>query len=117
MTKPILTLTKKDMKRQTFRCGGKGGQNVNKVETGVRFIHEASGCVAESCTFRHQHQNEVEAFKRLIEQPKMQKWLRVETLKRLGQCAPESMEEMQARVNKQFEQDLRNGNILVETYE
>lgn len=35
----LFSVTIKDCEVQTFRSGGKGGQNVNKVESGVRIIH------------------------------------------------------------------------------
>lgn len=39
-TKELLfSITKKDFKVDTFRCGGKGGQNQNKVESGARITH------------------------------------------------------------------------------
>jgi protein subunit release factor B len=71
----ILSVTKDDCTRQTFRCGGKGGQNVNKVETGVRWIHEPSGARAESREHRTQHQNEKEAWLRLAQHPAMLYWI------------------------------------------
>lgn len=75
MRERILHLTKKDFVRQTFHCGGHGGQGVNKVETGVRFIHPPSGARGESREQRKQGQNEKIAFKRMAESPQMRAWI------------------------------------------
>ena len=71
----LFTITKDDLICQTFRCGGNGGQNQNKLETGVRFIHKPSGATGESREERKQIQNKGIAFKRLVNSTTFRNWV------------------------------------------
>ena len=54
-----------EVRMERFHCGGKGGQNVNKVETGVRLIHVPTGTVVTCSEERSQFLNTQKALKML----------------------------------------------------
>ena len=97
---PLLTLIKKDFRVDTFRSGGKGGQNQNKRDTGVRITHRVSGIAAESRSERSQFQNKKLAFRRLCDNKKFKNWLKIESL---------HAEEIHRRVDEAM--DLKNLEI------
>ena len=65
-TSSDIVLPPAELQVDTYRSGGKGGQNVNKVETAVRITHLPTGIVAASQTQRSQHQNRATAMRMLI---------------------------------------------------
>lgn len=60
-------INKADLKVDTFRSSGAGGQHVNKTESGVRFTHLPTGVVAESTDGRSQIKNREIALQRLYQ--------------------------------------------------
>jgi peptide chain release factor 2 len=69
-----------DLKRDTFRSGGPGGQHQNKTESGVRFTHLPTGIAAESRSERSQVKNSAMALQML-----KAKLYRIEEQKRVAE--------------------------------
>ena len=62
-----------DVRFEFFHCGGNGGQNVNKVETGVRAVHIPTGIATVSTEERSQLMNRKRALEKLNEKLAMMK--------------------------------------------
>jgi len=71
----LFSVTLADCVIQTFRCGGNGGQNVNKRDTGVRIVHRASRAIGQACDERSQFQNKKLAFRRMAQSKLFKAWV------------------------------------------
>lgn len=96
----VFSVSIHDCRVDTFRAGGKGGQNQNKVESGVRVVHEPSGAVGEARDSRDQLHNKRNAFRRMAETPAFQSWARRRALglKPLDQIVDEWMQDENLRI-------------------
>lgn len=71
----LFTIRKKDFQIQAFQSGGPGGQHQNRVNSGVRIIHKASGAIGECRNDKSQHRNKRMALKRLVATTIFQLWV------------------------------------------
>lgn len=101
----LFSITKKDFEFQTFRCGGHGGQKVNKTSSGVRIIHCDSGAVGQSTSERSQHLNKRIAFRKLVKSQKFKLWMN----KKIFELSVDEKE-----IERQIDIMMRENNLKVE---
>jgi protein subunit release factor B len=99
--KLVFSVDMRHCKMEVFRCGGKGGQKQNKTSSGVRIRHLSSGAVGESREERSQTQNKRQAFVRMAQSRKFQKWAREQAL-----CLPD--------IDALVDEAMQEHNLLVE---
>lgn len=104
MRQKLFSVGIKDCRVDTFRAGGKGGQNQNKVESGVRVVHEPSGAVGEGRDSRDQLTNKRNAFVRMAESKKFQLWARRKAAEMVAGKT----------IDERVEEDMRPENLKVE---
>ena len=69
------SVTRKDLKIDTFSAGGPGGQHQNTSNTAVRITHVPSGATGVARDNRSQHVNMRTALKRMAESGKFRAWV------------------------------------------
>jgi len=107
MSKELLfSVTKKDLKIETFKSGKSGGQKRDKVATACRITHPESGAIGQSQDQRSLEQNKKKAFRRMLETQEWKKWHRIKSAEMLG-----IMETVEERVEKAME--LKNLKIEI----
>lgn len=93
--KPDAVVTANDVRFETFRAGGPGGQHQNTTDSAVRAIHQQTGLTAVGRRHRSQHRNKQEAIALLSEKL---------LLRRMDQEARASA------ANAQLHRELERGN-------
>jgi peptide chain release factor 1 len=101
--KPILSLTAKDFRWEYYRGSGNGGQNKNKTDNCCRCTHPPTGVMAYSEDGRSKEHNRKEAFKKVTQNAVFKKWLKIETMRRMGKLHD---------IEEKVESELRNRTRL-----
>lgn len=116
MREKLFSVTKKDLRIDTFRSGGKGGQHQNKKDTGVRITHPESGAVGESREHRSQLENRKVAFNRLLEHHKWKIWFNIKIAECLQkETIEQKVEKMLRDVTIEYKKDGKWVRIEEET--
>lgn len=103
--KKVFTVGRHECRWDYFRSGGKGGQNQNTRDTGVRCVHEPSGATGESREANKQWQNRKIAFKRMAETEEFKRWAVREASKDLLSDAV---------IMKAVDEAMKDENLLIE---
>ncbi|GHV18958.1 peptide chain release factor 2 [Planctomycetales bacterium] len=103
-----LEIADKDLRIDTYRAGGKGGQHVNKTDSAVRVTHLPTGIVVAVQNERSQHSNKLVALKAL-----KARLLLLEEEKRLNQASVHHAQKMDNAFGSQIRNYVMNPYTLV----
>jgi len=102
----VCTVSMRDLTIQTFCAGGKGGQNQNHNQKGVRLIHPPSGARGESREYKSQLANKRAALRRLAQTQAFVTWAKI-------QAGIRSMDE--ETIHAKVDASLQPCNLTIET--
>jgi len=95
--KPLFSVTANDCDWSYTKGTGAGGQKRNKTSSAVHCTHRASGAHGYSESSRSQFENRRDAFVKMTETDRFQKWLQLEFMKRTGE-----LNEIERRVEEEL---------------
>jgi len=82
---PLFSVTRSDLEWSYTKGTGAGGQKRNKTSSAVHCTHHPSGAHGYSEASRSQFQNKIDAFKKMAESERFQRWLKLEYQRRTGE--------------------------------
>ena len=100
----LFSVTSKDFEWTFVRGTGKGGQKRNKTSNAVRCYHPSSGASGFSQDGRSQIHNRRSAFRKTVDSPKFQNWLRLEIARHTGELV---------EIERKIDRELGDPNITV----
>ncbi len=105
MSKVEFSVRISDCREEHYRGSGNGGQKKQKTSSGVRLTHDPSGVTVECEAQRSQHQNRVEALRKLAVHPKFRAW-----------CSAESRARAEgfASLERKVDDSMKESNLKVE---
>ena len=109
--KLLFSVTKDDCDWGTFTSGGAGGQHQNRIRSGVRCRHRASGAVGEARDTRSQLINKRAAFRRMVESKEFIAWHKIEVVRR-RKNSTDMVEQVEAAVDASMDES----NLKVEYF-
>lgn len=108
----VISLTAKDFDWVYTRGTGKGGQKKNKTSSAVYCTHKPSKSQGYSEASRSQVDNKQDAFKKCVNLPSFQAWLKMETARRMGLLV--GVEEAVDREMKRIKVEVKDSGKWVE---
>ena len=109
MREKVLTLTKKDFEISWYSGTGGGGQHRNKHQNCCRITHKETGIKAISQDYREREQNKKQAFLRLINNPKFNKWFKIQVARALM-----GKDEWDKEIKRKVDESMKPENIKIE---